>query len=207
MLKGRLSVLSRDGPFLYLADKLALPYSLNMDNQPTLLFLRHGESTSNVTNTFSGMRDNAALTAQGEAQAQAAGESLNAMTIKVDRIISSPLDRAHRTAQIVAQVIGMDPETIRTDIRLAEYDTGSMTGHTRKEITSAELISAPGAEDPDHFRNRVVEAVNEILTQPGTTLIVSHAGVGKMIQAVRQHIEPDEFYDIPQYPNATIIKL
>lgn len=42
---------------------------------------------------------------------------------------------------------------------------------------------------------------------PGNTLIVSHAGVGRIIECARIGRPLSEFYDIPEYPNATVVEL
>jgi 2,3-bisphosphoglycerate-dependent phosphoglycerate mutase len=190
------------GTHFFLAKLDDQEYRKSMNNQ--LLFLRHGQSYSNVANTFSGCRDNTELTPEGEQQARQAGEKLKAEGVTIDHIIVSSLGRAQKTAHIVADSIGFDQERIVTDPRLGEYDTGEMTGKLRTGVTSAELISAPGAEDPIQFQERVKAALADAKELEGTVLLVSHAGVGRMIQAIKQGIDPHQFYDLPPYPNAEI---
>lgn len=172
-----------------------------------LFFLRHGESESNVNDTFSGSKDDALLTSKGEEQARQAGEQLRSRNITIARIIASPLLRTQRTAKIVAEIIGFDPLAIETDSRFAEYDMGALTGRPRTDVTSAQLIAAEGAEDPHAFMARVGNALTDLEGRDGSTLIVSHAGVGRIIRCLKEGIDPVTFYDLPAYSNATIIEL
>ena len=188
-------------------------YSLNGEDMTSKvsrknrLFLRHGESDSNVANTFSGSKDDAPLTTKGEGQAAQAGKKLLADGVMIDRIIASPLQRTRRTAHIIANVIGFDVKAIEIEPRLAEYDMGELTGKPRTKVTSAQLIAAPGAEDPQVFMARVSEALAELEEYPGTILIVSHAGVGRIIRCSKEGLDPASFYDLPAYPNATVVEL
>lgn len=86
---------------------------------------------------------------------------------------------------------------------------GALTGTPNKDkaVTSKELISAEGAEDPQLFQQRVLDAFAEYSTLPGAILLVSHAGVGRIIEASKQGLAPDVFYDLPSYPNAQAVEL
>ena len=172
-----------------------------------ILYLRHGESASNVADTFSGMKDDAPLTPKGEGQARQAGKELADSGIKVDRIIASPLSRAQRTAQLTAEAIGFNPSEIETDERLAEYDMGDLTGKPRTDVTSAQLIAAQGAEDPVSFMMRTSSVLKDLEGFEGTVLLVAHAGVGRIIRCYEEGLDPAGFYGLPAYPNATIIEL
>jgi 2,3-bisphosphoglycerate-dependent phosphoglycerate mutase/probable phosphoglycerate mutase len=66
----------------------------------TWTFVRHGQSVGNVEGWFAGWVD-PPLTALGEAQAQAASASLARLAL--ERVLSSDLSRAHRTAEILVQ--------------------------------------------------------------------------------------------------------
>jgi broad specificity phosphatase PhoE len=113
--------------------------------------------------------------------------------------------RAKQTAEIVATKLGVSNPSV--DDRSAEYDMGVLTGTPNQTITSLELVSAKDAENPDVFKSRVLEALRQYDEEEGTVLLVSHAGVGRMIEALRQNIEPANFYDIAPYPNAQAVKL
>jgi broad specificity phosphatase PhoE len=172
-----------------------------------LYFARHGESQANVDQAFSGIHRPAPLTELGRRQAREAGRRIIDRAIHIDQMISSPLDRAYETAEIIASTLGLDPAGILLDSRLIEYDVGELAGRSTKGISAAQLIGAPGAEDPDRFQVRVKEALDAAACLGGNILIVSHAGVGQMIEAVRQGIDPASFYSLERYPNAQVVEL
>ncbi len=62
-----------------------------------LYFVRHGESTTNKAEQYTGQLD-VGLTDYGREQAVTAGRVITEQGLKVDLIISSPLVRAHDTA-------------------------------------------------------------------------------------------------------------
>lgn len=168
-----------------------------------LYFLRHGESQANVNGLFAGQKENSPLTELGKQQAQAAAKTLQ--TAGITKIVSSSLERAKETAAIIASTLGIRDVSI--DDRIAEYDMGSLTGTPNKTITSHELVSADGAEDPRLFQQRALAALAEYGKSGETVLLVSHAGVGRIIEASKQSIAPELFYDIASYPNAQAVRL
>ena len=68
-----------------------------------LVLLRHGQSQWNLENRFTGWVD-VDLTAEGEAQARSGGEQIAAAGVKFDRVYTSVLNRANRTAQILSLI-------------------------------------------------------------------------------------------------------
>jgi len=171
-----------------------------------IYFLRHGESIANVNNVFAGQKDDTPLTEHGRLQARDAAKEIQS-TIKINRIIASPLVRTKETAEIIANVIEFPIKNIEFDKRIVEYDMGEITGSPIRKVTSKELTSAKGAEDPSRFQDRVLNLLKELDLHQGNILIVSHAGVGRIIEAYKRQIDPLEFYDIEPYPNAHITKL
>ena len=83
-----------------------------------LILVRHGQSTGNADGLLLGRID-APLTEQGEAQARSVGPVLTGVT----RVISSPLQRARRTAE--ALDLGLP---IEIDDRWIEVDYGEFEG-------------------------------------------------------------------------------
>lgn len=172
-----------------------------------LYFMRHGQVKGNVDKVFVGQRVPASLTPLGIQQAEEAARRMNGEHIRIDQIVTSPLERALRTAEIVAPLLGIDPSDIRTDPRLMEYDMGDLSGTSKEGVTSAQLISAPNAEDPRAFQHRVEAALGAAAVLPGNTLLVSHNGVGRMIEATKQGFDPARFYELQGYPNARVVEL
>jgi broad specificity phosphatase PhoE len=168
-----------------------------------MYFLRHGQSQANVNGVFAGRKEDSPLTELGKEQARTAAAVLKGAGIT--KIVASPLARTQETAAIIAAALGITG--IVTDDRLAEYDMGALTGTPNKAVSSQELISAEGAENTEAFQNRVLSALRDYSQSEKTTLLVSHAGVGRIIEASKQGVHADSFYDIPSYPNARPVML
>jgi broad specificity phosphatase PhoE len=170
-----------------------------------IYFIRHGESQANADNIFGG--PDSPLTAKGRLQAKLAGEKLKADNIIIDRITASTYRRSVDTARIIAEVIGFDQKLIKYDYRLVEYDCGKAIGRSIDSMPQAYMIKGPGAEDPEKFRARVIKAFAEIESLPSNILVVSHAGVGCMMQAIKLGLPSDKFIEIQDYPNGEVIQL
>src|SRR5579864_8028319 len=67
----------------------------------TLLFIRHGQTTWNVEQRLPGQLPGILLTDTGKQQAERLADALSVLPISA--VISSPLERARETAEIIAQ--------------------------------------------------------------------------------------------------------
>lgn len=170
-----------------------------------VLYIRHGQTFSNVKGVLSDSQDNTKLTDLGKEQAKQAGQELK--STKIDRIICSPKDRAYDTAKIIAEQINFDVDSIKKDARITEYNTGESAGLPIEGMTAERLVSGEGAEDPQKFASRVGEALKEISKFDGTTLIVGHGGTAKMIVCLSTGGNPAEFFSIPKKPNSQAFEL
>jgi 2,3-bisphosphoglycerate-dependent phosphoglycerate mutase len=99
-----------------------------------LVLLRHGQSTWNAKNLFTGWVD-VGLSAVGEAEARAGGDLL-AETGGLDlRILhTSVLTRAIRTAELALAAAGRSWLPVRRDWRLNERHYGDLQGKNKAEI-------------------------------------------------------------------------
>ena len=102
-----------------------------------LVLLRHGQSTWNAENLFTGWVD-VDLTPAGEAEARAGGELLAAEAAESGldlRILhTSVLTRAIRTAEIALAAAGRSWLPVRRDWRLNERHYGDLQGKNKAEI-------------------------------------------------------------------------
>ena len=171
-----------------------------------IYFIRHGESEANLRHVFAGQKDNSPLTEKGIEQAKSEGLKIKEMGITISKVISSPLIRALDTAKIVCQIIGYTDE-ILIDPRITEYDMGTLTGTPTYEISSKMLVFAQNAENPKNFDDRVNSFLKEWNMYDENVLMVAHAGVGRIIETIKKGTDPELFYDLPAYPNASVIKL
>jgi 2,3-bisphosphoglycerate-dependent phosphoglycerate mutase len=106
---------------------------------PDLVFLRHGQSTWNAENRFTGWTD-VDLSPQGEAEAAAAGRQLaeeqeRGLDLRV--VHTSVLTRAVRTANLALDVMGRSWLPVRRHWRLNERHYGELQGKNKKETADA----------------------------------------------------------------------
>jgi broad specificity phosphatase PhoE len=147
-----------------------------------LIVVRHGESEGNAGGFVQGRLD-FGLTDLGRAQAQATARRL--ATMKVDRLITSPLVRAAQTAAYFAEALHLEavPEPA-----LMEYDMGEASGLTGPQIRERfpHVVAAyqegrrpsfPGEEGRDTFHARVNAVLDSLSTSGDTVVAVSHGGV------------------------------
>lgn len=93
-------------------------------------------------------RSDIVLSEKGEAQVQEAAGLMS--DIRLDAVYSSPLIRAVRTAERIAETRALD---VTTDARLAEMDFGAWEGLRPPEIQAAYLENwNRWNEQPDHVR-------------------------------------------------------
>jgi probable phosphoglycerate mutase len=143
-------------------------------------FLRHGETDWNRENRTQGSTD-VPLNEQGIAQAHRAAALLHGRGIET--IVSSPLQRARHTADIVAAALGLAVH-IRQDLREASF--GAHEGEVMGEWFAAWVEGSVAPEGGESFvavRTRVVAALNEILEAPGLALVVGHGAVFRAVRS------------------------
>ncbi|MGO9160841.1 MAG: bifunctional RNase H/acid phosphatase [Streptosporangiaceae bacterium] len=148
----------------------------------TTLLLRHGETPLSAERRFAGRTD-IPLTDAGRRQAAAAARRLAARG-GIEVIVTSPLRRAMRTAEIAAKAIGA-PLVVEDD--LTETDFGKWDGMSFAEAAeqwpdemSAWLAGAdaapPGGESFAATARRVLGTLDRVLAEHRgkTLLLVSH---------------------------------
>ena len=101
----------------------------------TLVLLRHGESTWNQENRFTGWVD-VDLSDKGLAEAQAAGQLLKAAGFTFDLAFSSVLKRAIRTLWIVQDELDLMWLPVERSWRLNERHYGALQGLNKAETAA-----------------------------------------------------------------------
>jgi probable phosphoglycerate mutase len=159
----------------------------------SLYLLRHGETEWNVAGRRQGHLDSP-LTARGQQQGREVGSRLREL-IEPDDVslfASSPLGRAHHTARLVASELGLSPDAIREDPRLAEHHMGAWQGLTNAEVEerfpgalskrrgSPWIFAAPGGESYAQLHERAVAWLTEVAAAP-LVVAVAHAGIGRVL--------------------------
>lgn len=148
-----------------------------------LYLVRHGETDGNVQQWYQGSTD-VPLNEHGIEQAQCLSRFWQ--DVHFDGIYSSPLQRARKTAGIIAEPHGV---TVETHAELKEIDFGVWEGHTYPEITkrwpgeiekfydSNGTVRAHGGESFREVEQRITPKTKELLANHNdgdTVLIVSH---------------------------------
>lgn len=159
------------------------PRWTGVTGSPTrLLMLRHGQTEHSVQGRYSGRAD-LPLTALGERQTAAAAARL-ASTPGVVAVVSSPLLRARRTAEPVADALGV-PLDVHDG--LIEADFGAWEGLTFAEASARDpelhtrwltdtSLAPPSGESIDAVHHRVRRARDHLIAEYGaaTLIVVSH---------------------------------
>jgi broad specificity phosphatase PhoE len=155
-----------------------------------ILLLRHGESTWNVEGRWQGWLD-APLTPTGEEQAAVRARTLAHDSFAPRVIYSSDLERAARTAEIIAAHV---ESPVITDAGFRERNGGEWQGHTRSEIDEhwpgmraawrrGELTAPPGGEEDVDVLARFDEALARVLQHAGigVACVVTHHGMLRIV--------------------------
>jgi 2,3-bisphosphoglycerate-dependent phosphoglycerate mutase len=112
----------------------------------TLVLLRHGQSTWNLENLFTGWID-VDLSTQGTSEAQEAGRLLGAEGIAFDIAFTSVLKRAIRTLWIALDVMDLMWLPVERSWRLNERHYGALQG-----LDKAQTVERHGAEQVKVWR-------------------------------------------------------
>lgn len=179
---------------------------------------RHGQNLDNANGILNGHRDEP-LTEKGIEQAHEVARLIKAAGLRFDHIFTSPLIRAHKTAEIIAETIA-GPKPVVLD-ELIERDFGSMTGIEQsriEELCSPDIIKTdtvtyfldpPGAETfPDllvRARRLLAQLQEEYLD--GSLLLVTHGDFGKMVYAAYYGLDWQDILTLFHFGNSEILEL
>jgi broad specificity phosphatase PhoE len=172
---------------------------------------RHGETDWNLAGRWQGHTD-ITLNANGRAQARALAERMRSERIAA--IATSDLARAHGTARIVAETLGMDVGLVDPDLREQAY--GRFEGLTRGECAQrfpdewARYVADPGSGPPGGesrsvLLERVIAAIHRVTERlAAPALVVTHGGVLRACLAA----VPGAASGVPRViPNGSVFRL
>jgi broad specificity phosphatase PhoE/ribonuclease HI len=163
----------------------------SLDSATRLLLVRHGETPMTEQRRYSG-RGDVPLSEQGEAQAMAAGSRVAGIAANVAAVVSSPLLRCRRTAELIAAELGDVPVTVLPE--LIECDFGAWEGHTFAEVREqwpneltawleSTSVAPPGGESFQAVAKRVRAAMATLRTAypSSVVVVVSHVSPIKLM--------------------------
>jgi broad specificity phosphatase PhoE len=159
----------------------------------TIFLVRHGETEWNRARRYQGWGDSP-LTPLGIAQAEAIGRRLAALPeAAAAPIVASPIGRARRTAEIIAECLGRAAPTMFDD-RLREISLGSWDGLDRREIMARApslfegegywewYFQTPDGETYDGFAGRIAAWLAE--PRDGPLIVVAHGIVTRVLRGL-----------------------
>lgn len=178
----------------------------------TIIFVRHGQSESNLSHRFTG-QGNALLTPLGVEQAARTAEYLR--NYPIDRIYASDLTRAMQTAEPTARMHGLE---IIPDPQLREIYAGEWEGRRYEDLKTTfpesyacwlnDLGHAcpDGGESTVALFRRVTSAVNRLVAENRGKCIAifSHATPARAMGCFWYGYPPEEMARVTWVPNASV---
>jgi broad specificity phosphatase PhoE len=176
-----------------------------------VILVRHGQTEWNRVERFRGLTD-IELNETGHRQAQAIAQRLRRREIHA--IYSGPLKRALQTAQPIAEVQGLEVQSVQG---LNDMDYGAWTGLSPEEVAteytdlyqtlldSPHLVQLPAGESLSQVRARSMEALERICLrhESETVVLVSHQVVNRVLVCAIFGLSNASFWQIAQ-DNAAI---
>jgi broad specificity phosphatase PhoE len=168
--------------------------SLQLRDGITLYFSRHGETQANCERRFSGKRDTP-LTDKGRAQAHAIGEILKREVGPRPPLafVSSPLQRARTTMEIVRETLGLPRNGYAIDQRIEEIDLGDWDQLTDEEARALDpvLFDARHADkwhvnvpDGENYAQVAARATDWAQSLAADTFAVSHGALTRVLRGL-----------------------
>lgn len=160
-----------------------------------VLLVRHG-LTAGTGHVLTGRTPGIPLDDRGQEQAAALAARLAG--VRLDAIVTSPLERCRQTAEVIAAAHEGEPLPVKEDGQFAEVNYGDWTGQPLKRLAKNPLwrvvqahpsaVRFPGkdAESLLEVQHRAVQAVREWnarLGQDAVYLVCSHGDVIKSVIA------------------------
>jgi probable phosphoglycerate mutase len=181
-----------------------------------IIFLRHGQAENNIKRLLAGRTPGVSLTPKGIDQAERIAKFLKPFNIST--IYTSPIERAVKTAEIVAKHHSLD---YQLDERLIELDMGKFTGMEYDTIFEkhgnvffkfydGELeIAHNGVETFAQVKNRVLSMLDHVLNSHNdeNVLLVTHMDPIKAAISTIMNLDANSLFElIIENASITVIK-
>lgn len=163
--------------------------------------VRHAESVMNAADRVQG-RHNPPLSPTGNQQARRLGDRLADQDL--DAVYSSPLQRAYRTAEHIAEGQGIG---VRLEPDLTALGYGEASGlpkeYVRHQITEAsrsdDYWTPRGGEEKEAFLDRVQDAMGRITdSHEDDVCVVTHSAVARAFITLVENMPFTKAHTIPQ---------
>jgi len=171
--------------------QLHIVESTHTGMKQTLLLIRHGQTTWNAEQKLPGQLPGITLNEKGREQVARLAEALS--EIPISAIISSPLERALETAEIIGQGRNL---TIQLEPALMDTDVGRWAGQNYEELSKTDpewkayvkdpTVAPEGIETFPQVQQRALAAVERWRTREeigAYPAFVAHADIVKLLIA------------------------
>lgn len=174
-----------------------------------VFLVRHAESLANAQGIYQGQTYDTDLSPLGYLQAQRLGMHLSSQPL--DRIIASPLIRTLKTAAFVATY---HPLEVSTDRRILEVNHGAWEGKPKAQVAhlwptqffawqnNPSQAIFPGGERSTDTQSRVLDWWSRLDSLQGTTLVVSHDAIIRILLSHLERKSLDQIWDYTLHPTA-----
>jgi probable phosphoglycerate mutase len=152
------------------------------------ILFRHGQCEHNLKNWIScGLDSKSELTEDGRKMVRESALNLKERIAAISlfhispkiKIYSSPLLRTKQTAEIICEVLDINPNNIIYDERLKEIQYGSYdegpVNRLPYNVYDIDKFKEQGSETYEDVDNRVSEFMKDEFNELDTTIVVSHA--------------------------------
>ena len=179
---------------------------------------RHGQNEDNANGILNGHRD-LPLTDTGIVQAAEVANKIKDEGLVFDAVLSSPLSRAFKTAEIISEINDFPKPTVMNE--LIERDFGVLTGREQSrieelcapDVLKTELItyflSPEGAETFPELLARANKLLKSLAGtyKDGSILLVTHGDFGKMIYASYYNLDWKDVLTLFHFGNSELLLL
>ena len=186
------------------------------DSKMKVYLIRHGETAWNHERRVQG-RTNIPLNEAGEETARITGRGLQKEGVIFDRIFTSPLLRAYRTAELIKEETHSKCQIEKNDL-LVEFGFGALEGMVIPEIGSNPLLAKyrdcfmspetyqpeKGGESFDELLKRGERILNELIfpleksIPEGNLAVFCHGAIIRSILLYLKKLPLSEFWELSQ---------
>lgn len=184
-----------------------------MPDQPTIYFIRHGETDWNRDRRYQGQTD-IPLNGTGRAQAHRNGQALRAFlpAIAEAEFLASPLGRARNSMQIIRRELGLDPEDYAVEPRLIELSYGIWEGLLQDDLRRGAGYAAR-QKDPFRWRPEQGESYADLFARVSgwaetierDSVVVAHGGVSRCLRAHMLNLDPERIPELESPQDRVLI--
>jgi probable phosphoglycerate mutase len=183
--------------------------ALSLPARLTLYFCRHGETEANVERRFQGRTIDTPLTQTGRLQAEALARALQTHEPDPGRLqfVSSPLQRAQTTIEIIREGLGLSATGYAIDPRIAEIDLGKWDGLTDAQARALDPatydrrqadkwnVRVPGGEDYADVAKRCEGWIADLRTD---SFAVTHGAFTRILRGLFEGLTWKQMSDLDE---------